>query len=180
MKRLLMISFVLLPLLVLAKPSPNKAQPAKNKIKITTINSQSIKSSKTRNMLIADLTKEGTLFEMDLSSDAATVKGAKLRTSAGEQTVGSLLAQLAKVNPTLNSGNTKKILIGSVNDFRVMRNLPTNPTKPPNGSMAFQCNAIGCSCTGDADCNDMFSTNACGRIADCNLNKGTCSCLRLQ
>ncbi len=35
------------------------------------------------------------------------------------------------------------------------------------GSLNFQCGGFGCVCTGDADCNDMFSTNVCGRAAVC-------------
>ncbi len=30
------------------------------------------------------------------------------------------------------------------------------------GGMQFQCNFMVCSCSGDADCNDMFSTSVCG------------------
>jgi hypothetical protein len=35
------------------------------------------------------------------------------------------------------------------------------------GGTGFNCNHWFCSCTGDDDCNDMFTTNACGPIAIC-------------
>ncbi len=34
-------------------------------------------------------------------------------------------------------------------------------------SFAFNCEGSACVCTGDADCNDMFSTNVCGGSAQC-------------
>lgn len=46
--------------------------------------------------------------------------------------------------------------------------------------LGFSCGALGCVCTGDADCNDMFSTNVCGPNAVC-FESGSgvvCVCLR--
>jgi len=40
----------------------------------------------------------------------------------------------------------------------------------------FQCNRQLCSCNGDADCNDMFTTNVCGPGAFCIEN--ICVCAR--
>lgn len=40
----------------------------------------------------------------------------------------------------------------------------------------FQCGPIFCMCTGDADCNDMFTTNVCGPSAICINN--VCFCAR--
>jgi hypothetical protein len=46
------------------------------------------------------------------------------------------------------------------------------------GGLGFTCQGIECSCSGDADCNDMFSTDLCGDIAVC-YEDGTCRCLRV-
>ena len=35
------------------------------------------------------------------------------------------------------------------------------------GGQNFSCNGSYCACTGDADCNDMFTTNVCGPTAVC-------------
>lgn len=43
----------------------------------------------------------------------------------------------------------------------------------------FQCQGLRCSCQGDLDCNDLFSTDLCGPIASCDNNTGVCECLRL-
>jgi hypothetical protein len=50
------------------------------------------------------------------------------------------------------------------------------------GGLGFQCTGLHCSCNGDGDCNDMFSTNVCGDIAQCyEESDGSvrCECLRL-
>ena len=41
----------------------------------------------------------------------------------------------------------------------------------------FTCSGLRCDCTGDADCNDMFSSNVCGDIASCD--ESGCACLRI-
>ncbi len=42
----------------------------------------------------------------------------------------------------------------------------------------FTCGTLMCSCKGDADCNDMFSTNVCGPYAICIDNY--CYCFRAR
>ncbi len=37
-----------------------------------------------------------------------------------------------------------------------------------NTLLEFSCSGSGCVCKGDDDCNDMFSTNVCGRFAICH------------
>jgi hypothetical protein len=47
-----------------------------------------------------------------------------------------------------------------------------------SSGLGFSCGPWGCICTGDADCNDMFSTNACGPYAVCSIDHGFCICGR--
>lgn len=54
------------------------------------------------------------------------------------------------------------------------------PIPPRGGTMNFSCNTTSCSCRGDADCNNMFSSSVCGRSAVCDTGSGECSCLRSQ
>jgi len=42
----------------------------------------------------------------------------------------------------------------------------------------FSCDSFLCDCTGDADCNDMFSTDVCGDLAFCDADTGKCYCFR--
>jgi hypothetical protein len=58
---------------------------------------------------------------------------------------------------------------------------PRTPLPPKGGTMNFSCGMTSCTCHGDADCNNMFSSNVCGRSAVCDTSSGVeCSCLRAQ
>ncbi len=55
------------------------------------------------------------------------------------------------------------------------------PIPPRGGVMNFSCGVTSCTCHGDADCNNMFSSTVCGRPAVCDTSSGVeCSCLRSQ
>jgi len=43
--------------------------------------------------------------------------------------------------------------------------------------LGFNCGGLGCVCSGDADCNDMFSTNVCGPWAYCFESGGQVICV---
>lgn len=45
------------------------------------------------------------------------------------------------------------------------------------GSAGFACSGIACTCSGDVDCNDMYTTGVCGDIGVCDENG--CWCLRV-
>ncbi len=55
---------------------------------------------------------------------------------------------------------------------------PRAPIPPRGGTMNFSCGMTSCTCRGDADCNNMFSSNVCGGSAVCDSGSGECSCLR--
>jgi hypothetical protein len=58
---------------------------------------------------------------------------------------------------------------------------PRTPIPPKGGVMNFSCGMTSCTCHGDADCNNMFSSSVCGRSAVCDTSSGVeCSCLRSQ
>lgn len=46
------------------------------------------------------------------------------------------------------------------------------------GSSEFTCEGLACTCSGDDDCNDMFTSNVCGDLAYCDADTGECHCLR--
>jgi hypothetical protein len=58
---------------------------------------------------------------------------------------------------------------------------PRTPLPPKGGTMNFSCGMTSCTCHGDVDCNNMFSSSVCGRSAVCDTSSGVeCSCLRAQ
>jgi hypothetical protein len=46
------------------------------------------------------------------------------------------------------------------------------------GGHNYTCEGLQCTCTGDIDCNDMFSDGVCGDIASCNDD--VCKCLKFK
>jgi hypothetical protein len=48
------------------------------------------------------------------------------------------------------------------------------------GGLGYSCDGALCTCTGDVDCNDMFSDGICGPIASCDDTNypPTCQCLK--
>jgi len=48
------------------------------------------------------------------------------------------------------------------------------------GVLGFSCGSLACTCSGDNDCNDMFSTNACGPYAVCDETGGRVKCVCLR
>lgn len=51
------------------------------------------------------------------------------------------------------------------------RDIPILDMRP-----AFSCGSVVCGCSGDDDCNDMFSSGVCGDLAVCI--DGNCFCFR--
>jgi hypothetical protein len=45
---------------------------------------------------------------------------------------------------------------------------------------SYSCSGLMCTCQGDADCNDMFSSGKCGDVASCESTTGICKCLMLK
>jgi hypothetical protein len=45
------------------------------------------------------------------------------------------------------------------------------------GRAGFQCSGFECTCRGDEDCNDLYSTGLCGDIGVCD--EDGCRCLRI-
>jgi hypothetical protein len=50
------------------------------------------------------------------------------------------------------------------------------------GGLGFECNSLYCTCSGDDDCNDLFSTNACGAgsSALCTGSGDTARCVCIR
>ena len=65
------------------------------------------------------------------------------------------------------------------NKFKNAPRLGSSGAIPRPSTAQFECSRASCSCSGDADCNDMFSSGVCGRDALCDQTGGvTCTCLR--
>jgi hypothetical protein len=110
-----------------------------------------------------DLTRRDTFYVVAADADRSRIQ---VRTSKGNMSLASLLQ---KSNRTM----TGTMRIGATSVIRT--HLPTIATNP--GTMHFNCEGLLCTCSGDADCNDMFTNGGCGDIAACD-ERG-CWCLTL-
>lgn len=47
-----------------------------------------------------------------------------------------------------------------------------------DGLRGYKCSALRCTCTGDVECNNMFSSGVCGPVAQCDTTTSppTCWC----
>jgi hypothetical protein len=48
------------------------------------------------------------------------------------------------------------------------------------GRLGFICSSLACGCSGDADCNDMFTSGLCGGFALCEGSGATARCICLR
>jgi hypothetical protein len=115
---------------------------------------------------VIDLTRGGTAYELAKGLDYSRVR---VRTSKGEQTISEVLG-----NRTIEG----KLLLGLTTDLRQLKlNLGASSTRQ------FNCDIPAlCSCSGDADCNDLFSSGKCGDVAGCTIGQPgdapKCWCLK--
>lgn len=109
------------------------------------------------------LMRKGTIY--NFNGDGTDFSRVTVRTTAGVKTMAELLKQ--------SDTNTKgRLVVGMPTDLRGQK-LSTVGGSTVN----FTCSGLFCGCSGDADCNDMFSGSACGSIAWCNLDTGRCYCV---
>jgi hypothetical protein len=111
-----------------------------------------------------DLDRSGTVYTLAPDVDYDRVR---VRTAKGEMPLTDLVG----------TPRTKaRVLVGWVNDLRTFK-----PGRAPRGAVAkdnYTCEGLRCECTGDVDCNEMFSADVCGDIASCNADSGKCACIK--
>jgi hypothetical protein len=134
---------------------------AQKKLKQVQVTSKTIAGQPAGKAYSLDLTRAGTLYTIPAGVDYSRIQ---VRTSKGEMTMADLLKK---------SGRSGKVRVGLTSDVRTQK-LGLSRSA---GTLNFNCEGLLCTCTGDADCNDMFTTAGCGDIAVCD-ERG-CACLRI-
>jgi hypothetical protein len=108
------------------------------------------------------------LYSIPVTESKVTINtGGKVKT----QDITTLLTKVGVKN--------NKVIFGSTSAINAGRSSGVIKTTSGGTSNNFTCSGLVCSCTGDTDCNDMFSSKVCGDLATCNLNTGVCGCFRL-
>jgi hypothetical protein len=111
-----------------------------------------------------DLSRSGTMYNLASGVDYSRVQ---VHTSNGDMTVAELIKKTGK-------NISGPLRVGLTSDVRTMKLGLTR--RVGGGGLNFDCGALACVCTGDDDCNDLFSSTKCGPIAICYPDG--CVCIR--
>ena len=141
-----------------------KVAPKKIPIKQVPVTARTVATRPAGKSYLLDLTRKGTIYNLAGDVDYSRVQ---VRTSKSELTMADLLKKTGKTV-------TGKLRIGLTSDIRT-QNLGL--ARISSGTLNYNCEGILCSCTGDEDCNNMFTKEACGDIAACD-ERG-CWCFRI-
>jgi hypothetical protein len=109
-----------------------------------------------------NLTRKGTIYNLAPGVDYSRIR---VRTAKGEMTIADLLKKSGKTV----TGNLR---VGMTSDIR---NQKLGLARIGGGSLNYNCQDLLCTCSGDDDCNDMFTKEACGFFSMCD-ERG-CWCL---
>jgi hypothetical protein len=115
-----------------------------------------------------DLTRGGTMYNLASGVDYNRVQ---VHTSKGDMTVAELIKKSGK-------NISGPLRVGLTSDVRTMK---LGLTRRPGGiggrgGLNYDCGDLACACTGDDDCNDLFTSDKCGPIAICYPDG--CICIR--
>jgi len=117
-----------------------------------------------------DLTKSGTIYTVAKGVDYSKVS---VHTEKGDMTVADLIKKSGKKI-------TGKLRVGMTSDIRTQRLglvRRVGGGVGGGGRLNYSCGDLACYCSGDDDCNDLFTSTNCGPIAVCY--EDGCFCLRL-
>jgi len=141
-----------------------KETPKKVQVKEVGVTARTVASRPAGKAYSLDLTKKGTIYGLAADVDYSRVQ---IHTAKGDTTMADLLKKTGRAV----SG---KLRVGLTSDIKAQK---LSLTRVSGGTLNFNCEGILCSCSGDDDCNDMFTRGGCGDIAACD-ERG-CWCFRL-
>jgi len=130
------------------------------------VTSQMVKRQPGTKAYTLNLTKSGTIYTVANGVDYSKVS---VHTEKGDMTVADLIKKSGK-------NITGKVRVGMTSDIRTQK-LGLARRVGGGGRLNFSCGDLACVCSGDDDCNDLFTSTNCGPIAVCY--EDGCFCLRL-
>jgi len=136
----------------------------KKPIKQVQVTAREIVNQPTGKAYKIDLTRKGTIYTL---ADGIDFSRVNVRTAKGEMTMADLIKKSGK-------SISGKLRVGMTSDVRTQK---LNLTQVGGGGINFSCQNLVCVCTGDIDCQDLFTTGQCGDIAICY--EDGCICLRI-
>jgi hypothetical protein len=136
-------------------------KPAIKQVQITT---RTVAKQPAGKAYALDLTRGGTMYNLAAGVDYSRVQ---IRTPKGDMTVAELIKKSGK-------NISGPLRVGMTSDIRTMR---LGLKRRVGGGLSFECGGLACVCTGDEDCNDLFTSDNCGPIAICYPDG--CVCIRI-
>lgn len=116
---------------------------------------------------VLNLTHKGTIYILPAGADYTRVV---VRTTKGNMTVAELLKKTSR-------SISGPLRIGLTSDIRAQRAVAARGMTGGSRHLNFDCGDLACACTGDDDCNDLFTSGKCGPIAVCYPDG--CVCIRI-
>lgn len=116
---------------------------------------------------VLNLTKKGTIFSVPAGADYTRVV---VRTRKGDMTVADLLKKTGR-------NITGPLRIGLTSDIRAQRAAAAHGAIGGGRRLNYDCGDLACACTGDDDCENLFTSGKCGPIAVCYPDG--CVCIRI-
>jgi hypothetical protein len=141
-----------------------RRQPIKPEIKQEQVTVQTMARQPASKAYVLDLTRRGTIYNIASDVDYNRIR---VRTSKGDMTIAELLKKSGK-------NITGKLRVGMTSDIRIQK---LGLARIGGGGLNYSCGDLACSCSGDDDCNDLFSSDKCGPIAVCYPDG--CVCIRI-
>jgi len=162
MKKIILAVTLLSLTLVFA--TAQRRQTIKPEIKQEQVTVQTMARQPASKAYVLDLTRKGTIYNIASDVDYNRVR---VRTSKGDMTIAELLKKSGK-------NISGKLRVGMTSDIRIQK---LGLARAGGGALNYSCGDLACSCSGDDDCNDLFSTDKCGPIAVCYPDG--CVCIRI-
>lgn len=150
-----------------------------SKVKVIRVTAQSLSDLPPRMNYVVDLTNQGSIYEFDPTAGSIDFTRVALRTAQGEDAIDSRLGRVLW-REELGQWHTQGFRIGNVSDFRLEEGLQSQVSDTPGTAAAtsFTCDMNYCTCSGQADCWDMWHTNVCGGdFIACTSRSGTKRCI---
>ncbi len=177
MKRIMIIATLVVFTQIVAgfsMPAP-QTFPKATTLRRIEVNTKTITALAPGKNYAVDLTQRGVVYEFSHQAGEIDLSRVKVRTALGEVAIGSFLETTFLKNKF--AGFKYKSQAFS------LATLPTGTVKNPSTVTSnFQCDAVGCYCSGTSDCSDLiFNTTLCGGTIFCTTGSdGTkyCGCVR--
>ncbi len=145
------------------KGTTAQRRPAIKQVQVT---AQTVARQPASKAYTLDLTRKGMIYNLASGVDYSRVR---VRTAKGDMTMTELIQKSGK---TVSGA----LRVGMTSDIRTQK-LSLSRRPGGGGGLNFSCQNLVCVCTGDQDCNDLFTSDVCGDIAICYPDG--CICLRI-